>query len=251
MKTLRKIGTVTVASSLALASALASPVAESIATFGSWGLWILGIMIAVEVVRTLASLSHPSGKGTIGSAAAGKLGDWVKKRAKRMATKEIRVEGEAGAEYKWLEDLRNKVNASNGSKASLDDIKSDLRKEEREERRFNRRLEQLLDDAIEFKKGVGDPSVNVQVDRIIAAINPLNKRLILFMAREGKLEHVLERKKWTKQTPNVNYADASYNPWNKRKAEILSILDDSISADRGIVVEVKKLEDISKKVKSS
>ncbi|MFH0701080.1 MAG: hypothetical protein V2A62_01445 [Candidatus Woesearchaeota archaeon] len=256
MKTLRKIGIVTIASSLALGSALASPVAESIASFGTWGLWILGIMIGVEAIRTIASLS--SGKGTVGSAAMGKMGDWIKKRAKKMGTKEVRVDTEAIKEYTWLRGLKARVEATPatlpvGTPATgpINDIKTELNKEEREERRFNRRIKQLMEDVEEFKNAIGEPN-HTKIKRIEDEINALNGLMILTMARGGGFECAMEGKKFDKGTDaSLKFIAADVGTWPKKRAKMLEIVSRAISLDEGIIIEMKKLEKIVKEVRNS
>lgn len=247
MKTLRKIGIVTLASSLALVSTLASPVAEQIANFGYYGKWVLGVLIGYEVIKTIAA--HAPAKKAV-SLAGGKLGEWIKKRAKKLGTAEVRAEGEAAAEYKWLADLRAKVAGSTGKRAELDDIKSDLSKEEREERRFQRRLEKVIDDADAFKKKLSDPTATSQIDRILNALRPLNARLILNMARGGRFEFALGKKDFKKGVIDEKYS-TDLTTWKKHQAKMLEILDESISTDRGIVAEVKSLEALTKTILNS
>ncbi|MFA6461634.1 MAG: hypothetical protein WCV90_05150 [Candidatus Woesearchaeota archaeon] len=248
MKTLRKIGIVTLATSLALASALASPVAEQIATFGYYGKWVLGVLIGYEVIKAIAAHS-PASKATV-AIAGGKMGDWIKKRAKKFGTSEVRAVGEAAAEYKWLTTLRTKVAGATGKKAELDDIKSSLNKEEREERTFQRRLEKVMDEADTFKKRLSDPTVTSQIDRSLSALRPLSARLIFNMARGGKFEFALGKKDFKKGAIDKKYS-TDLITWKKHQAEMIDILDESISADQAIVKEVQNLEALTKRILSS
>ncbi|MEK6938593.1 MAG: hypothetical protein AABX04_06110 [Nanoarchaeota archaeon] len=235
MKTLRKIGIVTLASSLALGSALASPVAESIATFGTWGLWILGIMIGVEVIKTIANHTKV-GAGAVEG--AGKLssttGDWLARRAKKIMAESVRVEGEAAAEYKWLKVLNDDINAVkdlNTLKSAINKAKTDLRKEEREERYFMRRIEKLLRDTDEFTKKI--PGSAAIIAPMTKTIRVYNQTLIKNMARGGEFE---------KEMAKEMGKGKSFSTWKAKHDKLVDILSESVSADRGIVAEAKNIE---------
>jgi|GEM_PF-2997480 len=258
MKTLRKIGIVTLASSLALASVLASTVAEQIAEFGYYGKFALWTLVVVEGVKLVSSFSTSK---KVTSAVGGKIGDAFKKAAKKWGATAVRAEGEAAAEYKWLADLRAKVDGATGTK-DIADIKSALQKEEREVRTFDRRVERLINDTNEFKKNLSDPSISSQIDKILNGIDVLNKSLFVEMGREGKFEHCLDGTTYTpkgkgataidygalvKTSRTVKKGTTLVFDWAKHKPELLKILDAAIAADRGIVTEIKNLEALTAK----
>ncbi len=262
MKTLRKIGIVTLASSLTLVSALAapagSPVAESIATFGNWGVGILWVFFGIEAIRTIGSLSHPKG-GTVSSAAMGKVGDWLKKRAKKAVAKEVRVDREAMKEYTWLVDLKNKVEAlpatvpaSSTIDDELNDVKNVLHKEEREERRFNRRVRQLLNEVDDFKKAIGEPG-NTKIKQIEDELAALNNSLILNMANGQRFECALKGKAYSKTgvDASLKFTAAQVNSLKDRKQKLLEIVNKSITLDQAIVAEMKNMEKITAQIRNS
>lgn len=262
MKTLRKIGIVTLASSLALVSVMAapagSPVAESIATFGDWGVGILWVFFGIEAIKTIGSLSHPKG-GTVGSVAMGGLGEYFKKKARKALAKGVRVDKEAMKEYTWLVDLKNKVEAlpatiPTGSTfdKELKGVKDDLSKEEREERRFNRRLRQLLDDVDDFKKAIKEPD-NAKIKQIEDELKSLNNLMILNMANGGRFECALNGKAYNTVgvDASLKFTAAQVASLKDRKQKLLEIVTKSISLDRAIVAEMKNMESIIEKVASS
>lgn len=262
MKTLRKIGIVTLASSLTLVSALAapagSPVAESIATFGNWGVGILWVFFGIEAIRTIGSLSHPKG-GTVSSAAMGKMGDWLKKKAKKAVAKEVRVDREAMKEYAWLVDLKNKVDALPATVpagSAIDDelkgVRDVLHKEEREERRFVRRLRQLLNDVDGFKNAIKEPD-NAKIKQIEDELNALNGLMILNMANGGRFECALKGKAYSKTgvDASLKFTTAQVASLKDRKQKLLEIVNKGITLDQAIVAEMKSMEKIVTQIRNS